>query len=226
MTTEILREWSETSSEDDGKVALVESWIRNALDDFALLTNFRVFYSTTAMATVATQATYVLSPALQSIIGIRYPATEAPIEEIDRQKLILSNVNLELAGKPQFWFYVNSLANASQQALRIQFYPVPDAIYTFDVSGTYHPASLISTDVIPVHNEHLNTIKNRVRYYCALDEKDYEAADRHDAQFVRNAQLILQRENKRPAQYRRMRTTDVSSTKDQFVRLDPNHFSN
>lgn len=225
MTTDILREWSETD-DDVAKVSLVESWIRNALDDFALLTNFRVFYGTTSMATVATQGNYTLSPATQNVVGIRLTATDETIEERDKQELILSNTDLEIQGKPRFWYYLNAIASSSQQALAIQFYPIPDAIYAFTVSGVFHPAALISTDVLPVHNEHLNIIKNRVRYYCALDDKDYELADRHDEQFVRGAQLILQRENKRPAQSRRLRTTDVPSRRDQFVRLDPNHFTN
>jgi hypothetical protein len=223
LTTECLREWSETD-DDTSKVSLVESWIRNALDDFALLTEFRVFYSHTTINTVATTENYTLPAAYQSITAIRRTADNTLLEQKDRQELLLSETDLTTAGKPRIWFYVNSDSSTTETKLRIQLFPVPDAIYAIEYSGTVHPAELVSTDVIPVHNEHLNIIKDRVRYYYAMDEKDYEAADRHDASFVRKAQLIISRENKRPAQRRMLRVSDVPSTREEFVRPDPTHY--
>lgn len=225
MTTDILREWSE-SADDPAKTSLVHSWIRNALDDFAILTNFRVFYAHAGIVTVATVENYELPEAFQNIVSMRIPASDLTIEEIDRQQLLLSGANLETAGTPRFWFYVNSIDNPTGTAIRIQLYPVPNAIFNITISGVVHPAALVAADTIPVHNEHLNIIKDRVRWYMAVDDKDYDAADRHDAQFVRKAGLIVSRENKRPAQRRVLRVTDVRSSREEFVRPDPNHFSN
>ena len=228
LTTELLREWSE-SNDDPSKVSLMESWIRSALDDFALYTNFKILKARTQITTAASDFFYELPTACRTVIGMRIEALDRPIEQKSGQELILSNANLDELGTPRIWFYhsgVEDETETTKMSNRIRFYPVPDDDYVIDVHYISHPgADLVASDVLPVEVQHINTIKNRVRFYMAMDDKDYASANIWDAKFMGNIQALVSSENARPAQRRTMQQTDLRSRKEEFVRLDPYHFS-
>lgn len=224
LVLEIMREWSETPDTD--KVTLVESWVRNAIDDFVLITNFRILKTGITIATQASVDTYTLPVALREITNIRIPTLNVPLEERTGSEPLFSQSDLEETGRPEFWWYTTNTTVSNDTALRFRLYPVPDAVYSLSVEGVIHPNALVSTSVIPLHVEHIGILKEKIRSFMHIDDKDYEAADRADRRYMQKANLIVSRENARPTQQRRLRVSDVPrQTNREFVRLDPNRFS-
>jgi hypothetical protein len=225
LITELLREWSETDDDAD-KNALLLSWIKNALDEFALITDLHEFHENITITTIASTPQYIIAANMRDIVAMRMAANNQPIEERSLQELQLSYADLEATGTPRFW-YRNNINTASNSAVSniIWLYPVPDAIYSINAHCLVHPSTITTASVIPVHNQHIAVIKEKVRCFMKIDEKDYEAANMHDQKFLQMAGLVIKRNNKSPALLRKLRVTDVPSSREEFVRPDPTHFA-
>lgn len=223
LTTVMLREWSEAADDTD-KLSLMRTFIQNSIDEFASLVDYRVLKSVQTITTVASQAEYTLNVNVRHILAMRITSSNQPIEQVTAQQVLMSTNNLSETGTPSHWYYSASGISSNQQALKIKFYRVPDAIYSIEAECIIAPNNLSSSDVIPVMTEHLHIIMDKIRCFMYTDDKDYEAADRADARFMNKVGAVINRENKRPAQRRRLRVSDLPDTRDRFVRPDGNHF--
>lgn len=229
LTTQLCREWSEATAGDSSKVTLVESWIKNALDDYALRMNIRAFRSTAPFSTVAGTAEYTLPVAARDIVSMRIPAqADAIIDSNTIWTIENSSRDLTLQGLPRWWYFSNSGIVSNQTALKFKLYPVPDAIYSITVSTIIHPASLTSNSVLPIHNESIAIISDKVRYYMAIDDKDYDAAQLSLGDYERKIQFLTNREQRSTQRYRTLsRNSDVPLVnKERFAILPPDHFHN
>ena len=225
LTTEMLREWSEAQDKAD-KVTLMEQFIRDGLDELALDADFISFRNTTDITTVAGTAQYALPVACREVTAMRIASLDRPLIQRSVQYLKLSFLDLELQDVPTDWAFVGSDPVSNQTALRVQLYPVPDAIYVIEVAYILHPAALTSSDVIPIHNQYKPMLKHKIRYKMALDDNNIEAADRHDANYVREIQNLRTREHRTAAGYLTMDVTDIRRRVPNVPIFDPNHFRN
>lgn len=225
LTTSMLREWSETS-DDDEKVSLMEEYIKNALDDFSLTTNFREVRNYTNLLTVASVDNYELPADVRDITDMRIESLQSPIEQRSFLELRMTGISLAQAGVPRYWDYYSSADDGdSNRIRRIVLWPVPDANYTISYGHYKNIRSLSATDVIPIANEYITIIKDRIRWQMSMEDKDFDAADRFDQKYVEKVRLVLQRSSKAPANRMQLQITDVSSSNNNLARLDPSHFS-
>lgn len=228
LTTQLCREWSEATAGDNSKVTLVESWIKNALDDYALRMNIKAFRSTAPFSTVAGTAEYTLPVAARDIVSMKIPSQNRVIDSNTIWIIENSLRDLTTQSIPRWWYFSNAASVTSQTALKFKLYPVPDAIYAVSVNTIIHPASLSSSSVLPIHNEAIAAIADKVRYYMSIDDKDYEAAQLALGEYENKIRLLKNREQ-RVTQRRRVLSSlsdVVSSGKERFAILPPDHYRN
>jgi hypothetical protein len=72
--------------------------------------------------------------------------------------------------------------DASNQ-LQISFQPVPNAVVAITVHGVQRPAALSSSSTIPLPDEYLNAVRDKVRSLLAFSDKDYNAAAMFEQSF-------------------------------------------
>lgn len=227
LTTQLCREWSEATLGDTSKVTLVESWIRNALDDFALQMQIKAFRSIAPFSTVAGTAEYSLPVDARDIISMRIPAQQRVLDASTIWTIENSGRVLSQQGIPSCWYFSNITTVSNQKALRFKLYPVPDAVYSIEISTIVHPAALVASSVLPIHNEAIAIISDKVRYYMAMDDKDYDAAQIIMSDYGNKLRLLKNREQ-RSTQRRRIfrRNSDLVSNREDFAIFPPDHYRN
>src|SRR5215475_3719530 len=229
LALELIRAHREDSS-DANYVLTVEQWIRDALDEFGLETNWRAFQTTSTLVTVASQLVYKLPFAVRDIRFIRDPATETNLVYLTQERCALLNFDLENVSRPQFWGYydllLDTVPNPDEYTYEIFLHPIPDTIYNYNIGYQINPANLITSDIIPLLRDHLFTIKAGVRAYMCMEDKDYDGAQAWRAIFERNISKARIRENTKLNDSPQMQIRDIPNRTDRrLARLDPNHFS-
>lgn len=234
LATILMREMDE-DSDDEEMLATVISWISDSLDEVSSACDWRIFKSIFPFSTIATQATYDLDASLVDIRSIRFVDTDEPIHYKDDPRLYSMSMNLEEIGKPRNWFFDSqdddpSTAIPAQPIIKIRFFPIPDDAYSLTISAQKHPIIIPLTELsaIPLRQEMLLAVKDKVRWYISMDDKDYEAADRFNSAFIARLTDMVAKEESRPgARQMRMQVTDIApSGMNQDVRFDPSHFHN
>lgn len=225
----LMREMDEATDNTE-LVSVVESWIDDAVDEIAAAADWKIFKQLDTLATIASTSTYALSQDVIDVRSIRFVDTDEPIDYQDETSLFGVAEDLENLGKPRWWFYTNTSAGTDEVIKNIRFSPIPDAIYNLTLSVQVHPTTtaLITSSNIPFRKETILAIKNRVRAYKMMDDKDYEGATAYLQMFYKQLDDMRSKENKSPsAQILRMQPRDLHNQGDRrFARLDPSRFRN
>lgn len=226
LAQELLRASNESLDDSDG-LLVTEQWIRDALDEYALETNWRAFVTSSSLPTVATSRVYTLPINVRDVRYIRIPASEKIIEYIEKERLAEFSQDLERIGTPDFWYYEDEAAIVPPNVTyRIGFQPVPDAIYPLDVQYNIVPARLLSMDTIPLQNDAILPLKFLVRAYMAFDDEDFDKADRLYQRYAGAVDKLLRRENNNFAKKGRFQQRDIPTRASdrKYARLNPDHF--
>ena len=225
----LMREMDEATDNTE-LVSVVESWIDDAVDEIASAYDWKIFKQIDTLSTVASQSTYALSENVIDVRGIRFVDTDEPVDYSDEQNLFGVAEDLENLGKPRWWFYADTSTGTDEVVKNIRFSPIPDAIYSLTLSVQVHPSTtaLITSSNIPFRKETILAIKNRVRAYKLMDDKDYEGATAYLQMFYKKLDDMIAKESKSPsAQILRMQPRDLHNQGDRrFARLDPSRFRN
>jgi hypothetical protein len=225
----LMAEQDEASDNTDFKT-VVESWISDAVDELLSATDWRIFKTIFTLNTVASQANYELTQDVMDIRNIRFTDTDETIDYIDEPRLYHVSSDLEEEGKPRVWFFNNADDDAAEQPqFVITFVPIPDAIYELQITAQKHIiVPLVSANEIPLRQEMLLAVKNRVRAYILASDKDYEGSTTYLQMFYKQVDDMIKKESTRPAaRHIRLQVTDiVGNTGRRSPILDPSHFSN
>lgn len=228
LALEMIRAHGENSGDAD-YVLTVEQWVRDALDELGLETNWRIFQDDATLATVASQATYSLPFNVRDIRYIRDPATETDLVYYEKARLSMLNMDLENVSRPQFWYYnemaLDTVPNPDEYVYQIGLHPIPDAIYTYMVGYQINPSGLLTSSIIPVVGDILFCLKSGIRAYMYLDDENYEGYMAWRTQFLTQITKLRIRDNNKINDKPTLQNRDLSNrTERRLARLDPNHF--
>jgi len=218
---------SSESTDDTDKLNVVLGWINDAISEIASLSEWKFFTKEYPLNTIQGVATYVLPAEALDLKYIRIPADDLEIEYIDPQRLVVAGYDIEQQSRPDYWWYQDANIATDDAPLTIKLSPVPDAIYALEAPYFFHPSTLTGTDKLPVPRDKVLVIKNRVRAYQKMMEKEYEAFDRQYQIFQSSLQAALLSDRKKHARSLTLQPRDIpSSSHRKFARLDPNHYRN
>src|SRR4030095_3797951 len=229
LALELIRAHGEDAGDAD-YVLTVEQWIRDALDELGLETNWRVFQDVSTLATVASTRVYKLPFNVRDINYIRDPATETDLVYYDKARLSMLNMDLENVSRPQFWYYeelaLDTVPNPDEYVYQIGFHPIPDAIYTYDVGSQINPSGLLTSSIIPLVGDILFALKAGVRAYMYMDDENINMAIVWRQMFTTNIAKLRVRDNNKINDKPVLQNRDLSNrTERRLARLDPQHFS-
>jgi hypothetical protein len=228
LALELIRAHGENSG-DANYVLVVEQWIRDALDELGLETNWRIFQDVATLATVASTRVYKLPFNVRDINYIRDPATETDLVYYDKARLSMLNMDLENVSRPQFWYYeelaLDTVPNPDEYVYQIGFHPIPDAIYNYDIGSQINPSGLLTSSIIPVVGDLLFALKAGVRAYMYIDDENPQMALLWRQMFTTNIAKLRIRDNNKINDKPVLQNRDLSNrTERRLARLDPNHF--
>lgn len=222
-----LIEEIEESTDDAGYVAKVEKYVNNALDEIAVATNWNSFRTHQIVATVPTQAQYQLPAGGREIIQIQYRDNGSPVKNWTVQEAGRRGARLEEPGRARYWLEDGNLINGGIVYYQFRLYPVPDSILQMNVEYYYHPSDIASGDPLPVLDQHIVLVKDRVRA-CLLElDQKYDAADRAQRRYEKNLEILIKRSNNIVSAKTVLKQTDIVGVR-RIGRptLDPNHYNN
>jgi hypothetical protein len=226
LAIEMLRAQNEAQDDTDF-ILTVEQWIRDALDELALYTDWRAFQTSDTITTIISQRVYTLAINVRDIRFIRDPVSDIKVSYETKARLVDLGLDLEKPGRPDFYYPESVSVSAPNVKYTIGFQPIPNAVYNFDVGYNIVPQRLLSMDTIPIQNEMILPLKNLTRSMMAFDDTDYDLADRLYARFVDQTDKLMRRENSKADDNPRLQQRDIPSRgRDRrLAHLDPNHFS-
>lgn len=232
LALNLMREQDEATDNAE-MVATVESWIADALDEFASAYDWRIFKGVVSKTLTASNPFLELDSDIIDVRGIRFVDTNEPIDYFDEQNLYRIAEDLETTGKPFAWFFADALEKAgtsNQKVYQLRFVFIPDANYAIELNVNKFPTlvSLASASEIPLRQEMLLAIKDRVRAYILMNDKDYEGANTYLQLFYARVEKMIAKENTQPsARMLRMEVSDISNSRTRHrPLLDPAHFRN
>lgn len=226
IALDLIEEQGE-ATDDAGYVASVERRVNDALDEIAVATNWNSFKARATIPTVISQAQYNLPVGAREIIQLRYLDTGEPIPLITMQEAARRVIKLEDSGRPRGWLEDGVVVSGSTVLLRIRLAPVPAAIINIEAEYYYHPSDVASATVLPVQDQHIVPVKDRVRAYLRERDQKYDAADKAMARFKDNLAMLVKRELRKVSAQTILKQTDLSNIRRrQRPLFDPSHFNN
>lgn len=219
----MMREAGEDASNSD-LVAQYEAWIQDVYDEIGIFCDWRFNYLVESFSTVIANAIYTLTGVIDQNVTIQEISTSIPLEGRDSQWLIEHGFNLNLAGKPIF-FYGTSYDSVTEK-YSLKLYPVPNAIYTYQVTAYIQPRELTSLDQLPFSRDFIFALKDGVRIKNKEDDKDFVGASRIEKRFQMSLARLKARNDVNKAYTLQMEVQDISRNSENIVRLPPDHFSN
>jgi hypothetical protein len=217
----------EESTDDAGFVAKIEARVNEALDEIAVATNWNVFHTRTTIPTVIAQAQYNLPAGAREIIQLRYLDTGEPIPLMTIQEAARRGIKLEDSGRARAWLEDGNVVSGSDVLYRIRLAPVPDAVVNVECEYYYHPSDVASASVMPVQDQLIVLVKDRVRAYMLEGDQKYDAADRAQRRYEQNLTFLVKREMRKVAQKTVLKQTDLANIqRRRGPILPPDHYSN
>jgi hypothetical protein len=218
------------SGEDTSNSALLgqyEAWVQDVYDEIGIQAEWSYLWTVGNFNTVVGTRVYDLtaqfSPELldQGIVIKRLSDNKFLLNK-RRQELMVRDIDFNLAGDPDYWYIEPGAGNSTL----IGLYRVPASIISMEIFGLLQPTELQSTDVLPFPRSFIFLLKDGMRIKMKEDDKDYAGADRVRARFNDGLRKLKQNSDTQIANVPRMDVMDISSGRDNLVRLDPNHFRN
>src|SRR5215510_10824227 len=210
VALDVIREFEE-STDDTGFVAKIELRVNEALDEIAIATNYNTFKARTTIPTVISQAQYNMPVGAREIIQLRYPDTGEPIEFMSTQEAARRRIKLEDAGRAIRWLEDDTTVSGSNVLLRIRLWPVPSAIVNFEAEYYFHPSDVASATVLPIQDQLIVLVKDRVRAYFLENDQKYDAADRAQRRYEANLQNLVKREQAKVADKTILQEVDLAN---------------
>lgn len=222
----MMREFGEDTS-NSSLVGQIESWIQDGFDEIGISAEWNYLWVITQFNTVIGTRTYdlgsIIAPQLlDEAISIRNTSNYFSLRYTKRQKLMEMDANILVSGESEQW-YVEP--NGGESSL-IGLYKVPNSIVTMEVLGMLQPMEFSSDTVLPFPRMFIFLLKDAVRVRFKQDDKDYSGADRIQQNFNKNLAKLKQNNDQQIGLSDRMQVVDISTGRDQMVKLDPNHFRN
>jgi hypothetical protein len=224
LAVELIRAHNDNQDDSD-MILTVEQWIRDALDELALETNWKAFETYTTLTTGIGTPEYTLPINVRDIAFIRDPVNEKYVVYAEHARLAELHVDFEKQGEPDFWMFAQQVVTPPDVQNKIRFQPVPSSVINYDIGYQIVPARLLSMDTIPIQNEAILPLKFLVRAYMHFDDNNYDHADRFYQRYVSTVDKLMRRENNKSADIPRLQPRDIPrSSNRRFARLDRNHF--
>ena len=222
----VLREQSE-AQDDPTHIAVIVEQIIDSLEEIATEADWRWLNQIGSFTTNIGQSTYNLPEGIREVKFMRIPATDRELDYLAPERMSRYGLDFEQSGTPTHWFYVQPAVDAPNQTLVFGFklYPVPNAAYTIEYYMLKNFRSYTASSQIPVQEEFLLLLKDRLRSYILTDDKDYDGADRAYQRFQTRLEKLRRREGTKNSNYLKLRTRDIASSAPRYARLDPNRFS-
>lgn len=181
------------STDDTDFVTQVEAWINDALQEIALAINGNPFRDKTTINTDADEDQYTLPSGAKEVIQMRFVDNGEPLYLKTIQEISLKGFDLTDTGRPIYWIE----DGLSSNLYRFRLYPIPDDDYDIEVSYYFQPSEVASGSNIPVQDQYIQVIIDRVRMHFALRERDYEGFDRLQQRFEKNISILVIKESRR-----------------------------
>lgn len=210
VALDVIREFEE-STDDTNFVAKVELRVNEALDEIAVATNWNTFKTRATFATVISQAQYNMPTGAREIIQLRYLDTGEPIPLLTTQEAARRGIKLEDTGRARAWLEDGNLVSGSNVLLRIRLWPVPSAIVNIEEEHYYHPSDVASASVLPIQDQHIVLVKDRVRAQFLEDDQKYDAADRAQRRYEANLATLVKREQAKVAEKTILQEVDLAN---------------
>ncbi len=210
VALDVIQEFEE-ATDDTGFVAKIEKRVNEALDEIAIATNYNTFKARATFATVAAQAQYNMPIGAREIIQLRYLDNGEPIGLITIQEAARRGIKLEEPGRPQRWLEDGTLVSGSNVLLRIRLWPVPSSILSIEEEHYYAPSDVASATVLPIQDQYIALVKDRLRAYFLEDDQKYDAADRAQRRYESNLAKLVNREQSKVAEKVILQETDLSN---------------
>src|SRR5262245_37285813 len=226
IALEIIQEFEE-ATDDAGFVARIEARVNDALDEIAVATNYNMFKTRSTFSTAAGTSVYQLPVGGREIEQLRYTDTGEPIYLCGTQEAARYMAKLENSGRARVWIEDGNLVSRSNVLYQLRLAPVPNSVLTIERTFFYHPSLIASAAVIPVQDQFIVLIKDRIRsYFLELDQK-YDAADRAQRRYQQNLDRLVKQEKRKVAAMTHLRYNDIQrgSGRPQAI-FDPSHFKN
>lgn len=217
----------EESTDDSGFVTKVETRINEALDEIAVATNWNHFKTRASFNTVDGTAVYQLPTGGREIIQLRHTDNGEPITLVTIQEAARRGLILEDEGRPRVWLEDGNLVSGSNVLYQFRLFPVPDAVYAIEQEYYYHPSNVASGSVLPVQDQYIVLVKDRVRAYLLELDQKYDAADRAQRRYEANMATLVKKEMRKVAAKTVLKQTDLANIRRrERPILDPGHFNN
>lgn len=223
----MAREHSEAIDDSD-YIELVENWTVDALAEMADASEWRFFQTQSVITTIIGTPQYDLPTGVNQVRSFRMPDVDEEIVYKNVQTLITLAQDLEQTSRPRFWYYANAGESGSDIIYRVNFWPVPDAIYNIVGEFRFDPTTITGSSFqLPIQGYLQLLLKDRVRSYMLADDKDYDGSDRAYQRFLKNLEMAVRRENSKINNRQRFQPRDISGRGSEraLARLDPAHFS-
>ncbi len=215
------------STDDSGFVTKIELRVNEALDEIAISTNWNTFHTRSTIPTVAAQAQYNLPAGAREIIQLRYLDTGEPIPLMTIQEAARRGIKLEDPGRARIWLEDGNVVSGANVLLRIRLAPVPDAIVNIEAQYYYHPSDVASASHLPIQDQFIVLVKDRVRVYMLENDQKYDAAQLAQRRYELNLDKLVKREQRKTAQMTTLKQTDLGGKGGrQHAIFDPSHNRN
>lgn len=226
VALDLIREVEE-STDDTGFVTKVELRVNEALDEIATLTNWNHFHTRTTFNTVAGTSVYQLPAGAREIIQLRFTDNGSPIQHWTVQEAARRGIRLEVSGRPRAWLEDGNLVSGANVLYQFRLYPVPDSVLTIEREYYYHPSDVASASVLPIQDQYIVLVKDRVRAYLLEEVQKYEAADRAQRRYEAGLDRLVKQEKRKVAANTTLRPSDLVNI---YRRPDaifpPDHYDN
>lgn len=193
LAIQLLGEQAEKKDDND-YVAQLEIWIKDAITEISSRTKFKFFWKENIITTVIGISSYSLPKEFRDFKYVRHIDNDQIIEYINPRRLADYGLDLELRGKPRYWWISDPTTTSTDFIQKIRLHPIPNAIYSINAPIYYHPVDLISTSVIPVSEEGLLAVKSRVRMWMHKQDKQLELYNIERSQYNQDLASLIDQE--------------------------------
>src|SRR5262245_30888151 len=210
IALELVQEFEE-ATDDGGFVARVELRINEALDEIAVATNWNHFRARTTIPTVNAQAQYNLPIGAREIIQLHYIDNGEPIPLLTKQEAARRSIKLTDTGRPRAWLEDGTILVSTNILYRVRLWPVPTSAIDIEYEYYYHPSEVPSGSSLPVQDQLIVLVKDRVRAHLLELDQKYEAADRAQRRYETNLDRLVKQERQKVAEKTTLQEVDLAN---------------
>lgn len=210
VALELIQELEE-ATDDVGFVQRIELRVNEALDEIAVVTNWNHFKTRSTFSTSVGVAQYKMPAGAREIIQLRYLDTGEPIPLLTVQEAARRSIKLEDSGRARAWLEDGNVIDTGNVVLQIRLWPVPAAIASIEREFYYHPSEVASGSQLPIQDQYIVLVKDRVRAAMLENAQMYDAADRAQRRYESNLARLVKVEQSKIADKVVLREVDLAN---------------